>query len=115
MAAANAEATRALGMDMYFYVINLWADPRFGRQEEGFSVRAIPPLCFAEAQSILNLWRCGQEEPTLTAAYVTATINGSHDSLDLAPDGYMPDGRVAAMFKHCCGYGAAAGGLVLNF
>ena len=52
-----------------------------------------------------------QEEPTLTAPYATATINGSHGSLDLAPDGYMPDGRVAAMFKHCCGYGAAAGGL----
>ena len=43
MAAANAEATRALGMDMYFYVINLWADPRFGRQEEGFSVRTRTP------------------------------------------------------------------------
>ena len=45
MAAANAEATRALGMDMYFYVINLWADPRFGRQEEGFSVRTTSVLC----------------------------------------------------------------------
>ena len=45
MAAANAEATRALGMDMYFYVINLWADPRFGRQEEGFSVRTTTALC----------------------------------------------------------------------
>ena len=45
MAAANAEATRALGMDMYFYVINLWADPRFGRQEEGFSVRTTSMLC----------------------------------------------------------------------
>eukprot|EP00666_Eupelagonemidae_sp_cell4sb_P016787 gene16787-22818_t len=69
IAAANAAIARAVGLDMWWYVINLWADPRFGRQEEGFS-----------------------EEPALTAAYAAATVNGSHGMLGLEADAYMPPG-----------------------
>ena len=87
IAAANAVTARAFGMDLYFYVLNMWSDARFGRQEEGWS-----------------------EEPTLTAAYVEASLLGSHGNASLEPLAYMPAGRIAAGFKHCCAYAAAAGG-----
>eukprot|EP01047_Picozoa_sp_COSAG01_P057623 COSAG01_NODE_6684_length_3545_cov_1.480267_2_plen_728_part_00 len=87
IAAANAAAARAIGLDMEWYVMNLWAGGRFGRIEEGFS-----------------------EEPTLTSAFVEATTLGSHGGL-LRADDYMPMDKVGAFWKHCCGYGAAAGGL----
>lgn len=65
---------RALGADMSLFVINLWADARFGRQEEGFS-----------------------EEPTLTAAFAGAVVLGSHGSLGVPPDAYLDNttGQIA--------------------
>lgn len=87
VAAANAAAARAIGLDMEWYVMNLWADPRFGRLEEGFS-----------------------EEPVLTAALVEATTLGSSGGL-LKADSYIAADKVPAFWKHCCGYAAAAGGL----
>jgi beta-glucosidase len=87
VAAANAGAARAIGLDMEWYVMNLWADPRFGRLEEGFS-----------------------EEPVLTAALVEATTLGSSGGL-LKADSYVAADKVPAFWKHCCGYAAAAGGL----
>ena len=87
VAAANAATARALGLDMEWYVMNLFTDPRFGRTEEGYS-----------------------EEPMLTAAMVAATTNGSHGAYGLADDAYMPPDKVSCNWKHCCGYGAPSGG-----
>jgi beta-glucosidase len=62
VSAAMAVEARALGADMAFFVINLWADPRFGRQEEGFS-----------------------EEPTLTSAMAAASVAGAQGRLGVGP------------------------------
>ena len=70
IASLNAAAARAIGLDMEWYVMNLWADPRFGRLEEGFS-----------------------EEPMLTAALVEATTLGSTGGL-LEQDAYVPKDKV---------------------
>ena len=81
-------AARAIGIDMALFVVNLWSDARFGRQEEGFS-----------------------EEPTLTAALAAACTEGAHGMLQLPPDAYLPATAAAALFKHVGAYAAAAGGL----
>lgn len=73
---------------MALFVVNLWADARFGRQEEGFS-----------------------EEPMLTAAMAAACVEGAHGSAGLPPDAYLGPRAAAALFKHVGAYGAAAGGL----
>jgi beta-glucosidase len=97
VATVVASEGRALGADIYLPVINLWADARFGRQEEGFS-----------------------EEPTLTSALAAAMVLGAQGSLSVPPDAYLeppspwtPDSTppIATFFKHVGAYGAAAGGL----
>lgn len=89
VAAAIATEGRALGADMFLPVINLWADARFGRQEEGFS-----------------------EEPTLTSALASALVLGAQGSLGLPIDAYLDNAtQMATVFKHVGGYGAAAGGM----
>ena len=90
VASAISSEARALGADMMFWVIHMIADPRFGRQEEGFS-----------------------EEPTLTGAMAAAAVLGCQGSLGIAPDAYLGDAWnvTAAMFKHLGAYGAPAGGL----
>eukprot|EP01050_Picozoa_sp_SAG11_P026002 SAG11_NODE_6072_length_1394_cov_1.478764_1_plen_226_part_10 len=91
LAAANAKAARAIGLDMEWYVMNMWSDARFGRLEEGFS-----------------------EEPMLTSALVAATTDGSHGTLNgtaLGDSQYIDSDKVPAFWKHCCGYAAASGGL----
>ena len=90
-AAVIAVEGRALGADMAFYVINLWSDARFGRQEEGG----------------------GGEDPMLTAAYTEACVVGSQGGAGIPPDAYLDDvnGTIAALFKHVGAYAAAAGGM----
>lgn len=86
-AAAAAAEARALGISLTTFVINLWADARFGRQEEGFS-----------------------EEPALTAALAAACVAGASGGAP-APDAYVLPPAAPALFKHVGAYGAAAGGL----
>lgn len=88
--AAIAQEGRALGADMFLPVVNLWSDARFGRQEEGFS-----------------------EEPTLTASFAAALVEGAHGTLGLPIDAYLDNttATLSTVFKHVGAYGAAAGGM----
>lgn len=81
---------RALGADIALYVINLWSDARFGRQQEGFS-----------------------EEPMLTGAFAEAFVIGSQGGYQVASDAYLDNttNTIAAFFKHVGAYGYAAGGI----
>ena len=89
VAAASAAEARALGISLATFVINLWADARFGRQEEGFS-----------------------EEPALTAGLAAACVSGA--AAGAPPPGaetYLLPPAAPALFKHVGAYGAAAGGV----
>ena len=101
VSAAIAREARALGVDVAFApVINLWADARFGRLQEGYS-----------------------ENPALTSAYAAAAARGfqgrapdadADDADDDGGDGgwfYLGRDKLVALAKHYAAYGAALGGL----
>ena len=91
LGAAGAAEARALGIDLVTFVINLWGDARFGRQEEGLS-----------------------EEPTLSAILGAALAAGAQGPPGAAPAGtfdYILPPYAPALFKHVGAYGGAAGGV----
>jgi len=87
--AAIAVEARAVGVDVAFApVINMWADSRFGRLQEGYS-----------------------ENPTLTAAYGAATTTGLQGVQPAGVWDYFNKSKLVALGKHYAAYGAANGGL----
>ncbi len=91
LGAAGAAEARALGIDLVTFVINLWSDARFGRQEEGLS-----------------------EEPTLTSVLGSALAAGAQGppgAPPVAPFDYVLPPYAPALFKHVGAYGACAGGV----
>ena len=88
---AVAAATRGCGASIAFApVINLFTDPRFGRFQEGFS-----------------------PDPTLSAHFATASVDGLQGSVTGNASTYLPDAAtsVVALGKHFAGYGGGIGGL----
>ena len=87
--AAIAVEARAVGVDVAFSpVINMWADSRFGRLQEGYS-----------------------ENPTLTAAFGVAMVTGLQGVQPAGVWQYFNKSKLVALGKHYAAYGAALGGL----
>jgi beta-glucosidase len=85
---ASAIEARALGIDLVTFVINLWADARFGRQEEGIS-----------------------EDPMLTSALGVALTIGAQGAEYRDAFDYILPPFAPTLLKHVGAYGAAAGGV----
>ena len=89
IASIIAQSARSVGIDILFSpVINLWTDPRFGRISEGFS-----------------------SNPTLTAFYARAAVNGLQNDSGSGAMSYLSDKNGIALGKHFMGYGGGMGGL----
>jgi beta-glucosidase len=85
---ASSVEARALGIDLVTFVINLWADARFGRQEEGIS-----------------------EDPMLTGELGASLTMGAQGSQKPDPFDYILPPYSPVLLKHVGAYGAAAGGV----
>jgi beta-glucosidase len=85
---ASSVEARALGIDLVTFVINLWADARFGRQEEGLS-----------------------EDAMLTGALGAALTVGAQGSPNRGPFDYILSPYSPVLMKHVGAYGAAVGGV----
>lgn len=89
ISAAVAAEARMTGVDVAFSpVLNQWVDSRFGRLQEGYS-----------------------ENPTLTAAYAVAAVQGFQGPQPPGKWAPMALDKVVALGKHYAAYGAALGGL----
>eukprot|EP01084_Bolivina_argentea_P063282 115594_1 len=81
--------SRTVGTDvMYSPVLNMWTDPRFGRASEGYS-----------------------ENPTLSAHYARAAVEGFQNDNAGGPYTYLADNKGISLAKHYAAYGAGIGAL----
>lgn len=82
-----AMEAHAIGVDTVFApVVNMMADPRFGRLQEGFG-----------------------ENPTVASTLGAAAVLGLQGTG--SPETYLEEGKVCSLAKHYAAYGAAVGGL----